>query len=213
MFHQAPPDAECASFYSLPVKVATPRRASKINSRTCAWHDPGAARPAGCSPSAEYAGKCNAPDAQRLQSATCRKQPGARRCRRAAGGRCVTICSFFPSYFRPSFSPPSLSREHRPVCTYVRASNELRPASDGSTTDTYAQFSGASRTDARPRVPIPRRGHANIAAGPATEFRQTRIDPGRREENGDTSRKSRYQSAPRRQRLINRCILRVDIKN
>lgn len=57
------------------------------------------------------------PDAQRLQSATCRKQPGARCCRRAAGGRCVTICSFFPSYFRPSFSPPSLSRDHRPVRT------------------------------------------------------------------------------------------------
>lgn len=60
------------------------------------------------------------PDAQRLQSATCRKQPGARRCRRAAGGRCVTTCSFFSSYFRPSFSPPSLSRDHRPVRTYVK---------------------------------------------------------------------------------------------
>lgn len=83
------------------------------------------------------------PDAQRLQSATCRKQPGARRCRRAAGGRCV--CSFFfsLSYFRLSFSPPSLSRDHRSR-TYVRAPlrNEPCPAGDGFATDTYAQFSG-----------------------------------------------------------------------
>ena len=100
--------------------------------------------PAGCSPSAKRSMQVNAtrPDAQRLQSATCRKQPGARRCRRAAGGRCITICSFFPSYSRPSFSPPSLSRDHR-SCTYVR---EHRTScvrlSDGSTTDIYAQFSG-----------------------------------------------------------------------
>lgn len=103
------------------------------------------------------------PDAQRLQSATCRKQPGARHCRRAAGGRCLTICSFFPSYFRPSFSPPSLSRDHRPVRTVRKSLGTSRAsASDGFATDTYAQFSGASRTDARPRVSVPRRGHVII---------------------------------------------------
>ncbi|KYN01232.1 hypothetical protein ALC62_07851 [Cyphomyrmex costatus] len=32
-----------ASFYSLTVEVAAARRASEINSRTCAWHDPGVA--------------------------------------------------------------------------------------------------------------------------------------------------------------------------
>jgi len=89
------------------------------------------------------------PDAQRLQSATCRKQPGARRCRRAAGGRCVTMCSFFPSYFRPSFSSPSLSRDHR-LRTYVHTSLEMSRARASFATDTYAQFSDVSRTDAAP---------------------------------------------------------------
>lgn len=74
-------------------------------SHLCARHEPRAVLAGGRllgSYRAEYAGKCNArPDAQRLQSATCRKQPGARRCRQAAGGRrCVTIrVSFFLSLF------------------------------------------------------------------------------------------------------------------
>lgn len=95
----------------------TPRRqASEINSRTCAWHDPGRLQ-------------VNAmrPDAQRLQSATCWKQPGARRCRRAAGGRCVTICSFFPSYFRPSRFISSFIISRQPARMYVASKTSIRP--------------------------------------------------------------------------------------
>ena len=137
--------------------------------------------PAGCSPSAKRSMQVNAtrPDAQRLQSATCRKQPGARRCRRAAGGRCITICSFFPSYSRPSFSPPSLSRDHR-SCTYVRATERAVFGLAMAPQPIFTRNFQASR----PRVPVPRRGHVNIAAGPARKFRQTENRSGTEQRNG-----------------------------
>lgn len=136
VFLHEPPDAACVVLFLL-----KSYNASEINSRTCAWHDPGAGRQVAARRAARSM-QVNAtrPDAQRLQSATCRKQPGARHCRWAAGGRCVTTCSFFSSYFRSSFSPPSLSRATTgPVRTEPRRS--VRLARDSHETDTYSRLS------------------------------------------------------------------------
>lgn len=146
--------------------------------------------PAGCS-SRSRSMQINAtrPNAQ---SATCRKQPGARRCRRAAGGRCVTICSFFfppaPSYFSSLFFSSFIIS--RPPAPYVRTVRTMRKSlgtsrarlANGSAQPILTRNFQAHRVYRR----TPRRGHINIARGSCEgEFRRDGEDrPGQGRRNG-----------------------------
>lgn len=131
-----------ASFYSLMVEVAAARRASEINSRTCAWHDPGMAGRLLTVREAKYAGKCNAPGCTKVTKC---HLPKATRCAplQASSRRPVYNYMFLFSFLLSSlfFSSFIISR---PPVLYVRKSHRTSCVrlSDGSTTDIYAQFSG-----------------------------------------------------------------------
>lgn len=143
--------------------------------------------PAGCSPSAEYAGKCNAPGCTKVTKC---HLPKATRCAplQASSRRPVYNYMFLFSflYSRPSFSPPSLSRDHRSrtyVRTYVCKSRRTSYAwlSDGSATYIYMEFSDITYKRASESAG---RGHVNIAAGPAREFRRKGNRSGTEQRNG-----------------------------
>lgn len=91
--------------------------------------------PAGCSPSAEYAGKCNAPGCTKVTKC---HLPKATRCAplQASSRRPVCNYTFLFSFLLSSlfFSSFIISRPpaRTYVRTYVRASREPCPASDGA---------------------------------------------------------------------------------
>lgn len=119
--------ARCAPHRFIPTRRsrATPRRrASEINSRTCAWHDPGrllARRPQ------SNAGKCNAPGCTKVTKCHLLK---ATRCAslQASSRRPVCNYMFLFSFLLSSLFFSSFIISRPPARIYVRLKTSVRPA-------------------------------------------------------------------------------------
>lgn len=117
--------------------------ASEINSRTCAWHDPGAGRQVAVRRAAEYAGKCNAPGCTKVTKC---HLPKATRCAPLQVSSRRPVCnymflfSFLLSclfFFLSSFIIP---RPPARVRTY--GSKRAYGSRNSHETDTYSRLSG-----------------------------------------------------------------------